>query len=89
MNFTVSATSMTVILFFNISSGPAMEKERATQSSTPPRIPRTEEPGGLQFLRSQEADITEQLHHHHGSCEVYFCFVPVFVLGGALLDKIE
>ena len=37
VNFTFSAKSMIVILFFNISSGPAMEKERAP---TPVLLPR-------------------------------------------------
>ena len=36
-----------------------LEKEMATQSSILTwRIPWTEEPGGLQFMRSQESDIT-------------------------------
>ena len=38
----------------------------ATHSSTLAwRIPRTEEPGGLQSMGSQESDTTERLNHHH------------------------
>ena len=29
------------------------------------RIPRTEEPGGLQSMGTQESDTTERLNHHH------------------------
>ena len=29
------------------------------------KIPWTEEPGGLQFMGSQESDTTERLNHHH------------------------
>ena len=29
------------------------------------RIPRAEEPGGLQSMGSQELDTTERLNHHH------------------------
>ena len=29
------------------------------------RIPLTEEPGGLQFMGSQESDMIEQLNHYH------------------------
>ena len=29
------------------------------------RIPWTEEPGGLQSMRSQESDTTQRLNHHH------------------------
>ena len=36
-----------------------LEKEMATHSSIPAwRIPWTEEPGGLQFMGSQESDVT-------------------------------
>ena len=42
-----------------------LEKEMATLSSILAwRIPRTEEPGGLQFMGSQESDATEWLHFH-------------------------
>ena len=42
-----------------------LEKEMATHSSILAwRIPRTEEPGGLQSMVSQESDITEQLTHY-------------------------
>ena len=41
-----------------------MEKEMATHSSSPAwRIPGTEERGGLQPMRLQESDTTEQLTH--------------------------
>ena len=32
------------------------------------RTPLTEEPGGLQFMGSQESDMTEQLNHFHHHC---------------------
>ena len=42
------------------------EKEMVTHSSVLAwRIPRTEEPGGLQPMRSQESDTTWRLNHHH------------------------
>ena len=42
-----------------------LEKGMATHSSILAwRIPRTEEPGGLQSMVSQESDITEQLTHY-------------------------
>ena len=42
-----------------------VEKEMATHSSTLSwEIPRTEEPGRLQSMGSQELDMTEQLNHH-------------------------
>ena len=37
----------------------------ATHSSTAWKIPWTEEPGGLQSMKSQELDTTQQLNHHH------------------------
>ena len=50
-----------------------LEKEMATHSRILAwRIPWTEEPGGLQSMRSQEADTTERLnHHHHHISEVF------------------
>ena len=52
----------------------------ATHSSTLAwEIPRTEKPGGLQSLGSQESDTTEQLNHHHTivylQCHFNFRFV--------------
>ena len=45
-----------------------MEKAMATHSSILAwRIPRTEEPGGLQSMGSQELDTTEQLSTAHSS----------------------
>ena len=42
-----------------------LEKEMATHSSIFVwKIPWTEKTGGLQSLRSQELDMTQQLHHH-------------------------
>ena len=42
-----------------------LEKEMATHSRILAwRIPWTEEPGGLQSMRSQESDTTERLHFH-------------------------
>ena len=42
-----------------------LEKEMATYSSTLAwEIPRTEEPGRLQSMGSQELDTTQQLNHH-------------------------
>ena len=42
-----------------------LEKEMARHSSILAwEIPWTEEPGGLQSMRSQELDTTEQLKHH-------------------------
>ena len=32
------------------------------------RIPRTEEPGGLQSMWSQKSDVTERLTHRHVRC---------------------
>ena len=41
-----------------------LEKDMATPSSILAwEIPWTEEPGGLQFMGSQESDMTEQLNH--------------------------
>ena len=41
-----------------------LEKDMATPSSILAwDIPWTEEPGGLQFMGSQESDMTEQLNH--------------------------
>ena len=43
-----------------------LEKGMATHSSILVwRIPRAEEPGGLQSMESQELDTTERLNHHH------------------------
>ena len=43
-----------------------LEKEVATHSSILAwRIPRTEEPGGLQSMGLQESDPILQLNHHH------------------------
>ena len=43
-----------------------LEEEMATHSSILARgNPRTEEPGGLQSMGSQESDTTERLNHHH------------------------
>ena len=43
-----------------------LDKEMATHCSILAwRIPRIEEPGGLQSMGSQESDTTEQLNHHH------------------------
>ena len=42
-----------------------LEKEMATHSSILAwKIPRAEEPGGLQSMESQELDTTERLNHH-------------------------
>ena len=42
-----------------------LEKAMAPHSSTPAwKIPRTEEPGGLQFMGLLESDTTERLHCH-------------------------
>ena len=42
-----------------------LEKKMATHSRILIwKIPWTEEPGGLQFMRSQELDMTERLNHH-------------------------
>ena len=42
-----------------------LEKKMATHSRILTwKIPWTEEPGGLQFMRSQELDMTERLNHH-------------------------
>ena len=42
-----------------------LEKEMATHSSILARkIPRTEEPDGLQFTGTQESDTTEQLNNN-------------------------
>ena len=41
-----------------------LEKEMATHS----RIPWTEEPAGL--LYGRELDMTQQLNHHRGGCQV-------------------
>ena len=53
-----------------------LEKETATHSSVPARrIPRKEEPGGLQSTGSgsKESDVTERLHFHfHPSAEKTF-----------------
>ena len=45
---------------------PWRRKWQPTSSILAWRIPWTEEPGGLQFMGSQESDMTEQLNHHHG-----------------------
>ena len=46
-----------------------LEKEMATHSSILAwRIPWTEDPGGLQSMRSQELDTTERLKHHNQVC---------------------
>ena len=43
-----------------------LEKGMATHSSILAwRIPRTEEPSGLQSMGLQELDMTERLNHHH------------------------
>ena len=43
-----------------------LEKEMATHSSILAwRIPRTEEPGGLQSTDRKELDTTERLHFHY------------------------
>ena len=43
-----------------------LEKEMATHSSILAwEIPWTEEPDGLQFMVSQESDMTQRLSHHH------------------------
>ena len=42
-----------------------LEKEMTTHSSILAwKIPRTEEPGGLQSMESQESDTIERLNHH-------------------------
>ena len=47
-------------------SGRSLEKGMATHSSVLAwRIPRTEEPGGLQSMGHRESDMTEQLTHTH------------------------
>ena len=49
----------------DLSYGP-LYKEMATHSSILAwEIPRTEEPGGLQSMGSQESDTTSRLNHHH------------------------
>ena len=40
-----------------------LEKEMAAHSSITWKIPRTEEPGGLQSMGLQESDTTERLNH--------------------------
>ena len=51
-----------------------LEKEMANHCSIPARrIPRTEEPGRLQTMGSQESDMTKQLNHHHR--HTHFCWV--------------
>ena len=43
-----------------------LEKAMATHSSIFAwKIPWTEEPDGLQFMVSQESDMTQRLSHHH------------------------
>ena len=43
-----------------------LEEGMATHSSILAwRVPLTEEPGGLQYMGSQELDMTEWLNHHH------------------------
>ena len=45
-----------------------LEKGMATHSSMLAwRIPWTEEPGSLEFMGSQELDMTERLNHHSGA----------------------
>ena len=63
------------------------EKGIATYSSILAwRIPRTEEPGRLQSMGSQESDTTERLNHHHQEnwATLHPCRNPktVFPFGG-------
>ena len=45
-----------------------LEKDMATHSSILAwRIPRTEDPGGLLSMKSQESDTTSWLNHHHSN----------------------
>ena len=44
-----------------------LEEEMATHSSIAWKIPRTEEPGGLQSMGHKESDMTEQLSMHTGT----------------------
>ena len=44
-----------------------LEEEMATHSSIAWKIPRTEEPGGLQSMGRKESDMTEQLSMHTGT----------------------
>ena len=46
--------------------GRSLEKEMATHLSILAwEIPQKEEVGGLQYMKSQELDMIEQLNHHH------------------------
>ena len=58
-----------------------LEKEMVTHASIPAwRIPRTEEPGGIQSMGHKELDTTEQLTHtHHSKGKAY-------VRGGTLME---
>ena len=56
-----------------------LEKEMAIDSSILAwKIPRTEEPGGLQSMGSQETDTTERLNHPHKSHPFKACSSVVF-----------
>ena len=56
-----------------------LEKEMATHSSILAwRIPWTEEPGWLQSLESQEADMSEQLKHTWLGGQEVFLLGPQF-----------
>ena len=55
-----------MLLWLNSVHGYSLEKEIATHSVILAwEIPWTEEPGGLQFMESQESDTTERINHHH------------------------
>ena len=57
--------TMTEIWVRSLGREDPLEKEMATHSSILAwRIPRTEEPGGLQFTGRKESDRTERLHFH-------------------------
>ena len=58
--------SICVFPSFQVNYMTSAEKEMATQPSSPAcEIPRTEEPGGLLSMESQESDTTEQLNHQY------------------------
>ena len=57
-----------------------LEKELATHSSILAwKIPRTEEPGGLQSMGLQESDMTERLYNNKVHIQIIFLFSYVDV----------
>ena len=50
-----------------------LEKDMATHSSILAwRIPRTEDPGGLLSMKSQESEMTEHLNNKSVEAKIYF-----------------